>query len=92
MIQSQKTHYPPHHQQSSYDVDILFHSSCEELPQPRQYTQASKSLLYRGNVIAVGIPCFNEELTISKVIEDIHKFSHRLSYTSTITTPLIKLL
>ena len=28
--------------------------------------------MYRGNRIAVGIPCFNEEVTISKVIEDIH--------------------
>lgn len=29
--------------------------------------------LYRGNRIAVGIPCFNEEITIANVIEDIHK-------------------
>lgn len=29
--------------------------------------------MYRGNKVAIGIPCFNEEVTISKVIEDIYK-------------------
>lgn len=28
---------------------------------------------YRGNTIAIGIPCFNEELTIHKVINDIFR-------------------
>lgn len=70
MINSQKL--PPPKQ--SLRGDVLIHNSYEELAQPDQYVQASKSLLYRGNTIAVGIPCFNEELTISRVIEDIHKF------------------
>lgn len=29
--------------------------------------------LYRGNRVAIGIPCFNEAVTISKVISDLHK-------------------
>lgn len=41
------------------------------LPPPRRIHNST--LLYRGNKVAIGIPCFNEEVTISKVIEDIYK-------------------
>lgn len=29
---------------------------------------------YRGNKVAIGIPCYNEEITVRQVIEDIEKY------------------
>lgn len=32
------------------------------------------SCCYKGNKVAVGIPCYNEEVTIREVIENVRKY------------------
>ena len=50
-----------------------FTSSYYNSREGSEHEQYPNMSYYRGNTIAIGIPCFNEELTIHKVINDIFR-------------------
>lgn len=50
---------------------LLSNNSDSQTLVPDKFPQEKNC--YRGNKVAIGIPCFNEELTISKVIEDVSR-------------------